>query len=111
MVVPLKPSVLMKSVMVSYHPFPLTSYTDYTLNMHAEWAHMKVWADRWSEEVIWLVKETWHILQYFLGRATWWKFRQVLWTDKSLEVAYGLDVYTEKQANLIMALAHSFSHK
>lgn len=87
------------------------SYTDHILDMRAEWARMKARADRWSEEVIWLVEEMWRILQYFLWKATRWRRRRSLRTEGSPEVACGLAAYSEKQAFLIMALATSFAQK
>lgn len=85
--------------------------TDPVADMRAEWAWMKARADRWSEEVIWLVEEMRRILQYFCWRATWWKRRRALRKDANPAVARGLQAYSEKQAYLINALAHSFAQK
>lgn len=79
--------------------------------MRAEWARTKARADRWSEEVVWLIEEMRRILQYFRWRAAWWRKRQNLRTDANPDVSRGLSAYANKQAALITALGHSFAAK
>lgn len=79
--------------------------------MRAEWARMRARADRWSEEVIFLVEEMRRILQYFLWRVAWWRRQRALRPDASPDVARGLMAYSNKQASLVMALGHSFAQK
>ena len=79
--------------------------------MRAEWARTMARADRWDEEVIWLVEEMRRILQYFEWKANWWRKQQNSRKDPSPDVASGLSAYAHKQAAQITALGHSFAQK
>lgn len=85
--------------------------THLSSDMRAEWARMKARADRWSEEILWLIEEMRRILHYFQWRAAWWRKRHNRRTDASPDASRGLSAYANKQAALITALGHSFTAK
>ncbi|KAF7967413.1 hypothetical protein HWV62_34385 [Athelia sp. TMB] len=80
-------------------------------DIRAEWARTKARADRWDEEVMWLVEEMRRILAYFQWKDRWWRKKQNLREDASPDITRGLNAYAAKQAALVTALGHYFASK
>ncbi|KAF7971014.1 hypothetical protein HWV62_22285 [Athelia sp. TMB] len=80
-------------------------------SMRVEWAKSLARQDRWCEEGQLLREEMRRIIHYFHWKAQWWRRRAGRRTDATAEVQAGASAYAMRQADLLVALAHSFARQ
>ena len=65
-----------------------------------EWCRAQARAMGWSEEIWFLHKELWRVLEFFKWHARWWDERKTLHTGLSAQMEEGMITYTSKQVYL-----------
>ena len=77
--------------------------------MQVEWAKAYAHYQCWSEEVVILIKESWHVITYLDWKANWWLEQINLCTNAWEDIQMGLSAYAHHQCALMQNLARSFA--
>ena len=78
--------------------------------MRVEWAKLHTCAQRWSEEVVLVIKEMRRVIQHLDWKASWWQSQGPLRSSVARpDIISGLNAYAERQADLMINIAMSFA--
>lgn len=76
-----------------------------------EWAKSRACAHHWHEEVMLLVEEMWHVIEYFSWKAWWWAIQGTQREDAHLDIYLGAAAYATKQMAMYENMAKAFTAK